>query len=870
MKRSNGLPALYTALIATTLTSGCIESGSSGEFIDPDSDIRYQLSGTLSPSSSVTLDSDLNDILAPYTSNDTIDDAQALANIVTVQGFASASPTQGQLSTDASKERFATTVDQNDYFSVSLQAGQAISLAVINQNNTSTTDYTGDLDLYLLSTAGNLIASSATTNNIEQVSAPSSGEYRVLVKATSGISRYVMGITSASGDFAVRQDEFITGEMVVGYDAGVSTASANQGLSGYQILSRDAHSTRHPNRITFAPLAATTASTTTTGSTLSSSSGTGNHLEKIQTLEAIKAMASQPGVRYAEPNYRRHAFATPNDPAFDRQWHYAQINLPEAWDTSIGFRTDGNDVVVAVIDTGVFMAHPDLVDKLTTDGYDFISTTENSADGDGIDANPDDPGDGTTLAESSWHGTHVSGTVAAATNNSTGVAGVSWGARIMPIRVLGTLGGSSFDISQGILYAAGLANNSGTLPTQKADVINLSLGGESATQAEQDAVQDAIAAGVILVAASGNETTSAPSYPAAFDDVISVSATDINKAYTSYTNFGTTIDVAAPGGDTTTDHNSDGFADGVLSTLVEVTGSNRAAVYAFYEGTSMAAPHVAGVIALMKAVYPALTPDQVNALLARGDLTDDLGDTGRDDFYGYGLINAEKAVLAAAALNDGTVEPPAILQSTPSSLLLTDVDSASFTLSNTGQGTPVITNVATSASWLSVVPDSIEDNGLGSYLVSIDRSGLGNGQYIAQVAITGTDGNAPLNLTITASMTIGTVSTATGMAQQYVIVLDAVTGERVSGISYATASSNGAYKIRVPAGSYLLRSGSDIDLNNQICSSGESCGSYPTLSAPEAIDVTGDRSGLDISVDLLLFTTDSTAQMNDRLDTTAH
>ena len=208
---------------------------------------------------------------------------------------------------------------------------------------------------------------------------------------------------------------------------------------------------------------------------------------KQETLWAIKALKKKAGVAVAEPNYWRQPLAVPNDTLYTEQWHYPQIQLPDAWNVTTG----SADVTVAVIDTGILSNHPDFVGQLVG-GADLISDTENSGDGDGADTDPEDVGDGAMGdGSSSFHGTHVAGTVAAATNNGTGVAGVAWNSRIMPIRVLGRFGGSTFDLIQSIRFAAGLSNATGTLPSQAADVINMSLGGGEFSQSEADAIADA-------------------------------------------------------------------------------------------------------------------------------------------------------------------------------------------------------------------------------------------------------------------------------------------------------------------------------------------------------------------------------------------
>ncbi|NOX43968.1 MAG: S8 family serine peptidase, partial [Gammaproteobacteria bacterium] len=313
----------------------------------------------------------------------------------------------------------------------------------------------------------------------------------------------------------------------------------------------------------------------------------------MDTLQVIKALRLRKDVLYAEPNYLRQAKQIPSDQFYNLQWHYPLINLPSAWDVSTG----SSNVIVAVIDTGVLLQHPDLLGQFSAyGGYDFILNDAISQDADpGIDVNPDDPGD-SNVGSSSFHGTHVAGTIAAATSfvaGGTGVAGIAPGVKIMPLRVLGNGGGTAYDILQAVRYAAGLSNDSGTLPPQKSDVINLSLGGGGFSQVEQDVYSLARNAGVIIVAASGNENSGVPSYPASYNGVISVGAVDINKQRAPYSNFGASVDVAAPGGDTSGDINGDGFVDGVLSTAADDSGGNIDFVFKFFQGTSMATPHMA-------------------------------------------------------------------------------------------------------------------------------------------------------------------------------------------------------------------------------------------------------------------------------------
>jgi serine protease len=368
-------------------------------------------------------------------------------------------------------------------------------------------------------------------------------------------------------------------------------------------------------------------------------------LSQNVTPEALNSLvaelAATPGVEYAEEDRLMKPLLTPNDPLFNQQWHYFEatggLNLPTAWDSA-----SGSGVVVAVIDTG-FRPHADLAANIVG-GFDFISDTFVSRDGNGRDNNAQDPGDWTVAGDcgaassSSWHGTHVAGTVAARTNNSSGVAGVAFNARVLPVRVLGRCGGFTSDIAAGLVWASGGAVAGVPNNPNPARVANLSLGGSGACGATmQNAINSARSRGTVVVVAAGNSNTNAANAsPANCANVVTVAATNRSGGKASYSNFGAVVDVAAPGGT--------GGANGVLSTLNNGATTPGADAFAFFQGTSMATPHVAGVAALILSRNPSLSAAQVENILR----TTTRPFPATCNQCGTGIVNAAAAVAAAA------------------------------------------------------------------------------------------------------------------------------------------------------------------------------------------------------------------------------
>jgi serine protease len=815
--------------VATGLLLAACSNGGGGQ-----TPTNATLSGTITAAANIVLDSDTNDPEAAYSPNTAPATAQAIGNPIMVGGFVTALPT------GVVGDRFVEVADVDDIYQVDLAAGQSVTLEVSDSSPPN------DLDLGLYDSAGVLLDASVGVARFENVTASAAGRYFLRVTAFSGRSNYLLTVgTGAMPVAALRlASEFVPGEAVVVSVVAAGNAAVSSAGGGYTIKSGGVE---RPMLVAFDSVKTASASGLPTQP--QGFSVDAWQAGKLDTLYRIKALRGRPDLAGADPNYLVRPLKTPNDPFYAYQWHYPLINLPQAWDVTTGTPAAG-DVVVAVVDTGVRLSHADLAANLLKNGagavvgYDFIRDVATANDGDAIDADADDPGDESTPASSSWHGTHVAGTIAAASDNGIGVAGVAWGARIMPIRVIGKGGGTSYDVLQGIRYAAGLSNDSGTLPPRRADIVNLSLGCLNCYAATTEGVLDQVrAAGVIVVAAAGNESTGQPGYPASYRNVVSVSAVTLNRALAPYSNFGATVDVAAPGGDTTADLNGDGYADGVLSALV---GGGMSSQYGYYQGTSMAAPHVSGVVALMKAVHPGLTPDQFDALLANGAIGNDLGSAGRDDNFGHGLIDAAKAVLEAKRLASGVTVTA--LTANPSRLDFGPVGtSATFDIARLGNGAIGVASLTDDASWLTVTAGAASTDGVGGYVVSVDRFGLPPGSYAATIAIGGSEG-ARIDLPVTMQVASASVGVNTGF--YWVLLLDE-NYETVRQVG--VAGSGGRYPFSfgdVAPGSYYVLAGTDSDRDDLLCDDGEACGAYPTLGEPVVIEVGGGRQGIDFSVGL--------------------
>ncbi|SOU02349.1 S8 family peptidase [Xanthomonas arboricola] len=365
-------------------------------------------------------------------------------------------------------------------------------------------------------------------------------------------------------------------------------------------------------------------------------------LDRVDAETLMRRLAADPAVKRVEVDMLLRPMLVPNDSRLSEQWALgttsAGINVRPAWD-----KATGKGAVVAVIDTGV-TAHPELSANVLA-GYDFISDAFIARDGNARDTDAADPGDwaaanecgsGASASSSSWHGTHVAGIVAAAANNGAGTAGVAFNAKVLPVRVLGRCGGYLSDIADAIVWASGGTVSGVPANPTPARVINLSLGGiGSCSTTLSNAIASAVSRGTSVVVAAGNSNIDvSKSVPANCPNVIAVAATTSAGAKASFSNFGQGVDIAAPG-------------QAILSTLNSGSTAVGTPGYAVYSGTSMAAPHVAGVVALMQSV--ALNPLSAASVEAMLKSTARALPVACPQGCGAGLVNADGAVAAVIA-----------------------------------------------------------------------------------------------------------------------------------------------------------------------------------------------------------------------------
>lgn len=586
-------------------------------------------------------------------------------------------------------------------------------------------------------------------------------------------------------------------------------------------------------------------------------------LDAARTASAIDALdkARAPGIKAVARNTKKHGFRTPSDELFGFQWDFDFIHMNAAWDITVG---DPN-LVIAVVDSGLVQAHPDINARIARDpvnntlvGADLISDDGLDLDDiPGRDTNPEDPGDHLFGAQSSFHGSHVAGTIGAETDNAgEGIAGITWVGQLVPVRVLGDhLGGYDDDIIDGLLWAVGDPDVAGVPRNVKpARVVNLSLGGPTEPGSQQ--IWDDIIASILndtagrypqkplIVAAAGNSDEDTNGIvPANCAGMITVGASNINGLRASYSNWGSVIDLMAPGGQAGTDLNSDGQDDAILS----LSGMD----YDLREGTSMSAPHVTGVVALLLSANDTLTQAQVESILknsadARGICSEGCGAGWLDAVSALLLAGGEIQLTPLLVADTTSLFFPPGIQSRQLSVL--NLGNAPFTFHTLIEGaqadrfdvTPSsgAVDVATAVGGRVTLTVTLARGTFeaGSANLTIVGEGDASGQEaVINLGFNDDDGRSPRELQV---IEVAAYRTIGGEL------------ERVAS-TQALRDDDFAYQIGgLPAGDYQVFAVGDDNQDGLYDGQREASGSYPTGEEPTAVHVDDDArvDGIDFAV----------------------
>lgn len=819
--------SILAGLVAALLGCG---GGSNGDMPAPG---NVALSGTIDIETGTRVDADNAAILALNSIPSS--GPQLLPQEFILAGYVSASS-----GTYSRLNELSYSADPVDTFSMTLRQGQSVYLQPF-----STSEGSSSLTLSLLN-RGSVVETVSTGNQLDQVqvSLPGTqptGTYTLRVEAADAAPMLYILSTSVAGSiqatmFEWPDHDFVEFEAIVVFKSDPGQASMGAAKS---------RAAMEPRKelvpgvwLMKAPLQAARSR---------------QAQSKESTLTWIRALGKRPEVASATPNYKIRAMQTPldeplyNSPSVGQQWHYELLNAPIAWQIA---GDGGAGVTLAVMDTGLYGSPGNWHRELNAnviDGRDFVSEEFDNDGFPGPDSNPSDPGN--AVGSSVFHGTHVAGTIAAAVNG-VGGAGIAYKSSLLPVRVLGEGGtGSSADLLAALRWVAGPTDGE-----PLADIVNLSLGGLPFLQSLQDAISYGAGRGIVFVAAAGNSSSTLASYPAAFNQVFAVSAVDGAGALSSYSNYGSWIDVAAPGGDVSRDGNADGRSDLVSSTSAALVNGTVQETYIGLQGTSMAAPHVSAVFALMKSLNPALDYGQLNDMLKTGKLTCGSEACPKSPELGWGLLDAGKSTLAATAatVSDFLTASPSIVSLSTEGELSAGV---SLKVYGSESGGITIESVSVAAPWLRLdsAPAS-EDSGTDFDIrVTLLPDALEAGISERTTIVVEYRGDEFRRLEIPVIGQRVTDQQARDAGRHFILLVDPESkGNLYTTVAQTSAvAKSGQYQFsflpddgveprmlnEVPPGKYILVAGSDLDNDGLICHAGEACAEYPVAGLREEITI---------------------------------
>lgn len=794
----------------------------------------YSLSGTIKSLEFTALDGDVPNTSLPSIGNN--------IEPLEVQPLKNPSQVIGHAKYNAESD----INDKWDLYSIDLVGGQYASLETTEWDEDEPDK--NDLDLHVLNSNGIVIASSTGSETYEVVTLPGSGTFYVAVEAYNGKSRYVLTIGSVYQGFKLSN---YSSEVAIEKNK-IRIAPRSEEVAFQSLIENDRYNQLNIQRESFfnfkrsnlAPNAGYLYEVSEGDAELARAKRlykesiggsffkpTDEQIDDMLFKKYISLTASLHKDFYVEPSFKISSLgAFKATDYYGLQWNHHNINTAEAVN-AVG--NELNNTVVAVLDEGSPTKNSGVYNLIdfVDGGYDFI----------------DDDSDPTGPSVNN-HGTHVAGIIAA-DNTKEYINGMS--VRVLPIRVLGPNGGSTEGIINGLKYAGGETNSSGT--SYKSDnfpisSINMSLGGCYTSEYECNEISNFIArSGIPVVVASGNckcNGVSSSSYcpvptnPAQCEGVIRVAATDFENIRAPYSSYDQTVDIAAPGGNTSLDKNADGNPDGVLSYSADDDGD-------FWQGTSMAAPHVAGAIALMKVVNPSLTPTDIDNMIIEGKMTNDIDTVGKDIYTGYGLLDVVKSVDEASKFEAGSAVKDSVNVSPTQLKYAFTIKDLNITITKVGSGNLSITGVYADQ------PDGIKFTApgaelpFGTYQFSIDRSFYTEGSYQNTFYFGLSDGTYPR---VTATFAVGDERQAPDLGTTYALLIDNETGDVVQEITLDISSGSAAYEFTNIDSSkkYRINIGSDIDSDNFICQWGEFCDSMPESNDPESNYFTLDQNLTDV------------------------